>query len=235
MTPLTRTTTPVPWPGWSRVRAEADPHRIGSGGSCSIRFVTPSDEDLLVSAPDIVAVYDALEEGRPIELRRDLRRRAGPGSALRTAAQLDAIAAAIASLVRDLPDGVLREPGGEADWNVAQTVGHVADSRAGLALAASLAATGRFPANAPAVVPGVPGAVDASRDAVLRRLESSRRIVTRAARSIAGHESDPCPLEHPLVGRLRCGEWLLFAGVHDLMHVAQLRAIAAARLPEVTA
>ena len=71
--------------------------------------------------------------------------------------------------------------------------------------------------------------------AVYDALGSSRRVVARAARSIAGHESDPCPLEHSLVGRLRCGEWLLFAGVHDLMHVAQLRAIAAARVPEVTA
>ena len=125
MTPLTRTTTPAPWPGWSRLRAAADLLGNGSGGSCSIQGVTPPDEDLLVAAPDIVAVYDALG--------------------------------------------------------------------------------------------------------------SSRRIVVRAAGSIAGHESDPCPFEHPLVGRRRCGEWLLFAGVHDLMHVAQLRAIAATRLPEVTA
>src|SRR3989304_4187896 len=43
----------------------------------------------------------------------------------------------------------------------------------------------------------------------------------RAAERIAGHELEPCPLDHPLVGRLRCGEWLLFAGVHDLMHVEQ--------------
>jgi hypothetical protein len=28
------------------------------------------------------------------------------------------------------------------------------------------------------------------------------------------------------VGRLRCGEWLLFAGVHDLMHLEQLHRIA---------
>ena len=33
-------------------------------------------------------------------------------------------------------------------------------------------------------------------------------------------------LDHPLVGRLRCGEWLLFAGVHDLMHLEQLHALA---------
>jgi len=37
----------------------------------------------------------------------------------------------------------------------------------------------------------------------------------------------PCPLEHPLVGRLRCGEWFLFAGVHDLMHLEQLDGLAA--------
>ena len=57
---------------------------------------------------------------------------------------------------------------------------------------------------------------------LLRRLATSQRIVERAARSIAGHEMDACPLDHPLVGRLRCGEWLLFSGVHDLMHLEQL-------------
>jgi hypothetical protein len=36
----------------------------------------------------------------------------------------------------------------------------------------------------------------------------------------------PCPLQHPLVGQLRCGEWLIFAGVHDLMHLEQLHALA---------
>jgi hypothetical protein len=39
---------------------------------------------------------------------------------------------------------------------------------------------------------------------------------------------EPCPLEHPLVGTLRCGEWFLFAGVHDLMHLEQLASLAAA-------
>ena len=55
----------------------------------------------------------------------------------------------------------------------------------------------------------------------------SQKAIERAARSIEGHETDPCPLEHPTVGRLRCGEWLLFAGVHDLMHLEQLQAIEA--------
>jgi hypothetical protein len=51
--------------------------------------------------------------------------------------------------------------------------------------------------------------------------------VERAARSVEGHEVEACPLDHPLVGRLRCGEWLLFAGVHDLMHVEQLERLEA--------
>jgi hypothetical protein len=29
------------------------------------------------------------------------------------------------------------------------------------------------------------------------------------------------------VGRLRCGEWLLFSGVHDLMHLEQLERLEA--------
>jgi hypothetical protein len=28
------------------------------------------------------------------------------------------------------------------------------------------------------------------------------------------------------VGRLRCGEWLFFAGIHDVMHIEQLESIA---------
>ena len=51
-------------------------------------------------------------------------------------------------------------------------------------------------------------------------------LIARSAAAVAGHETDPCPLDHPLVGRLRCGEWLLFAGVHDVMHLEQLHAIA---------
>jgi hypothetical protein len=29
-------------------------------------------------------------------------------------------------------------------------------------------------------------------------------------------------MRHPLIGHLRCGEWLLFVGIHDLMHLEQL-------------
>ena len=91
-----------------------------------------------------------------------------------------------------------------------------------------MAAQRRWPDAPPAVVPGVPGPADAPRAELLRRIALSQRIVERGARSIAGHETDPCPLEHPLVGRLRCGEWLLFAGVHDLMHLDQLERLEAA-------
>jgi hypothetical protein len=74
----------------------------------------------------------------------------------------------------------------------------------------------------------VAGEKGVGRDVLIRRIAASQRLVERAARSIAGHEEDPCPLEHPLVGRLRCGEWLLFAGVHDLMHLEQIHGIASA-------
>ena len=180
-------------------------------------------------APDVVAAYRAIEPGRSLAVRRAVRRRAGPGSTDAIVAQLAAIATAFGALVGALPDDVMAQPGGEEDWTVAQAVGHVATSRAGLVLAASLAASGRWPDDAPPVVPGVPGPADADRAALVARIATSQRIVARAARAIAGHETDPCPLDHPLVGRLRCGEWLLFAGVHDLMHLDQLRQVAAGR------
>lgn len=177
---------------------------------------------LTVDAPDIVAAWSGIDRGRFIAVRREVRRRAGAGSAPRVAAQLESVAAMLASVVRSLPDEAFGLPGGEDDWTVAQALGHDADARTGLALAASLAATGRFPRDAPAVVPGIPGAADATREQLLGRLASSQRIVNRAARSIEGREGEACPLDHPLVGRLRCGEWLVFAGVHDLMHLEQL-------------
>lgn len=173
-------------------------------------------------APDVVGAWRGIAAGRPIELRREVRRRAGHGSAVVIVPQLAAVAASLASVVAELPEAALALPGGEGDWNVAQAVGHTADARARLALAASLAASGRWPAAAPVVVPGVPGESAVGREGLARRLATSQRVVERAAAAIAGHEADPCPLVHPLVGRLRCGEWLLFAGVHDLMHLEQL-------------
>jgi hypothetical protein len=177
-------------------------------------------------APDLVAPYLALEDGAPLGVRREIRRRAGAGSASDLLVQHAAIAAAYAVHLDDLPDEAFGSPGGEEDWTVAEALGHAFDARAGLVTAASLAAQGRFPADARPVVPGVPGPAGASRDELHRRLAASQRMVERAVRSISGHEADPCPLEHPLVGRLRCGEWLLFAGIHDLMHLDQLDSLA---------
>ncbi len=183
------------------------------------------------AAPDVVATYRAIEVGRPDTVRAQVRHRAGSGSTDRIADQLEVIGQALADLISRIPAEAFALPGGEEDWNVAQAVGHDLDARVGLVLAASLAASGRWPAGAPPVVPGVPGPADTTREELLRRLERSRRIIARAARSIAGHEADPCPLDHPLVGRLRCGEWLLFSGVHDLMHLEQLHELAETVLP----
>jgi len=182
---------------------------------------------LEATAPDAVAAWRRLERGQLLGVRREVRRRSGEASAERLTVQLGALAAALTSVVERLPDEAFGMPGGEVDWNVAQAIGHEASARSGLVLAASLAASGRWPDDAPRVVPGVPGSPDASRDALVRKLAQSQRLIDRAARQVAGHETDPCPLDHPLVGRLRCGEWLLFAGVHDLMHLEQLHGLAA--------
>ena len=183
-------------------------------------------DELERDAPDVVGAWRGIESGHFISVRREVRRRAGAGSTGRIVDQLGATGAALTRIVESLPDGAFALPGGEADWTVAETIGHVASARSGLILAAALAATGRFPADAPRVVPSVPGSAGDGRDALVAKLERSRRLIARSAAAVAGHETDPCPLDHPLVGRLRCGEWLLFAGVHDVMHLEQLHAIA---------
>jgi hypothetical protein len=175
-------------------------------------------------APDVAAVWRSIEEG-PVRFRREIRRRAGPGTAGGILAQHEAVADALGAVLAALPDALLREPGDEGDWNVAQAFAHTTGARRWLAHAAALAARDEWPAEAPRVVPGIPGPADASRDQLALLLAKSRRSMATSAAAIAGHEAERCPLDHPLIGRLRCGEWLLWAGVHDLMHLEQLRAL----------
>ncbi len=191
-----------------------------------IRGTTTWVDALEPGAPDIVAAWRGIDEGRFIEVRREVRRRGGPGTAEAISAQLATLADALAAFVEQVPDEVLTQPGGEGDWNVAQCIGHDGESRVGLCLAASLAASDRWPPDAPTVVQGIPGAADQDRATLLRKIAQSQRLIDRFARTVAGHESMPCPLVHPQVGRLRCGEWLVFAGIHDLMHLEQLHALA---------
>ena len=183
-------------------------------------------DELDRDAPDVVAAWRGIEEGRFISVRREIRRRAGAGSAEQSLGQLEATAAALTTIVEALPEEAFALPGGESDWTVAEAIGHDAAARSGIVLAASLAAARRGPADAPSVVPSVPGDAAADREQLVRKIAQSQRIIARAVRAVAGHEIDPCPLDHPLVGRLRCGEWLLFAGVHDVMHLEQLHGIA---------
>jgi hypothetical protein len=184
-------------------------------------------EALEREAGDLVAAFRNIEVGRFIAVRREIRKRMAVGAAPSIVPQLAAVAAALDAMITVLPETAFAEPGGEGDWNVAEAIGHVAHARAGLTTAGALAAAGRWPDDTPPVEPGIPGVAAASRDDLRRRIAVSQRVVERAARTIEGHETDPCPLEHPLVGRLRCGEWLLFAGVHDLMHLEQLHEIGA--------
>jgi len=183
-------------------------------------------------APDVVAAWRGIDEGEFLSVRREVRKRAGHGSADGIVTQLGTLATALTAFAETAPEEILRAPGGEADWNVAQAIGHACEARAGLCLAAGLAAAGRFPADAPTVVPGIPGPPDGDRATLLRKIAQSQRLIERSARTVAGDESEPCPLVHPLVGRLRCGEWLLFAGVHDMMHLEQLHDLAGRTQPE---
>lgn len=182
-------------------------------------------DDLEGLAPDPVSAFRNIEVGKFISVRREVRRRTQKGTAPAIAPQLAALADALDAIVARLPDDAFVAPGGEGDWNASQAIGHTAHARAGLSLAGALAASGRWPADVSAVVPGIPGEAAATRDELRRRIAVSQRAVERAARTIDGHETDPCPLEHPWVGRLRCGEWLLFSGVHDLIHLEQLHRI----------
>jgi len=185
----------------------------------------PWVDALEAGAPDVVAAWRGIDGGDIAGARREVAQRTGEGTAGTIVPQLAALAEALITITTTLPEAALRAPGGEADWNVAQCIGHDCESRVGLCLAASLAAASRWPADAPTVVQGIPGAPDVDRETLLRKITQSQRIVERAARTVAGHELEPCPLDHPQLGRLRCGEWLLFAGVHDLMHLEQLHAL----------
>ncbi len=184
-------------------------------------------DSLEAVAPDVVAVRRLIESDYRAA-RRELRSRGGPGSVAGVLAQQEAVADALAAILAQIPEVLLRAPGGEEDWNVAQAFSHTTAARRGLARAGALAARGEWPAEVPRVVPGVPGPADASREALFALLDKSRRSMAESAAAISGHESAPCPLEHPLIGRLRCGEWLLFAGVHDVMHLEQLHRLAEA-------
>ncbi|HEX2884311.1 MAG TPA: DinB family protein [Candidatus Limnocylindria bacterium] len=186
--------------------------------------------DLEAGAPDVVAAWRALDDTPRglVRMRRELRDRVRTGDAPRLVAQAEAVADALAATLRDLPEALLRAPGGEEDWNVAQAFAHTTAARRFLASWAALDAGREAPeGDAPSVTPSVPGPPDATRDQLLTFLEKSRRGIAEAADRIRGHETQPCALDHPLVGRLRCGDWLVFVGVHDLMHLEQIHRLRA--------
>ena len=185
---------------------------------------------LEADAPDVVACWRALDSNFSglKALRRELRARVTEGDAPRILAQQSAVGDELERALRALPEPLLREPGGEEDWNVAQTFAHTTGARRFLATWAALDAAGRWPEEGePVVTPSIPGRADASVDQLIVLLDKSRRAIRDAADAIAGHELDRCRMRHPLIGHLRCGDWLLFVGTHDLMHLEQLDKLAA--------
>jgi len=137
------------------------------------------------AAPDVVAVWRLIDTDFRAA-RRAMRHRAGPGSAERVLAQQEAVADALESALAGIPDEMLRAPGGEEDWNVAQTFAHTTGARRWLVRASAWAALGTWPTEVPAVVPGVPGKPDADRETLLTLLAKSRRSMAESAAAIAG-------------------------------------------------
>jgi hypothetical protein len=180
---------------------------------------------LEADAPDVVACWRALDSTFTglKALRRELRGRIGEGDAPRILAQQEVVGDALERVLRDMPERLLRAPGGEEDWNVAQAFAHTTAARRFLGTWAALDAGGEWPTErAPKVTPSVPGPPDASLERLLTLLDKSRVAIREAAERIEGHELQRCGMDHPLIGRLRCGEWLLFLGIHDCMHLEQL-------------
>jgi hypothetical protein len=186
-------------------------------------------EALDADAPDVVACWRVLDWDLAglKRLRRELRSRVATDDAPRIVAQQDRVADALGAVLASLPEELLRAPGGEEDWNVAQAFAHTTAARRFLATWAALDAAGApWPASdGPVVTPSVPGPPDATRETLIRYLDRSRRAIREAGGRIAGHETQRCGMTHPLVGHLRCGEWLLFVGIHDLMHLEQLHTL----------
>jgi DinB superfamily len=182
---------------------------------------------LVADAPDVVACWRALDSSFTglKALRRELRDRVHAGDAPRILAQQEAIGDELERMLRALPEPLLRAPGGEEDWNVAQAFAHTTAARRFLATWAALDAAGAWPEGPerePVVTPSIPGPADATVDDLIVKLDKSRRAIREAADRIDGHELNRCRMRHPLIGHLRCGDWLLFVGTHDLMHLEQL-------------
>ena len=177
-------------------------------------------------APDVVACWRALDNSYSglKQLRRELRDRVHTGGTPRILAQQEVVGDALEAVLRAMPERLLRAPGGEEDWNVAQAFAHTTAARRFLGTWAALDAGGReWPKErAPVVTPSIPGRPDATRDELLVLLDKSRRAIREAAARVGGNERQRCGMDHPLIGHLRCGEWLLFLGIHDCMHLEQL-------------
>src|SRR5687767_13843036 len=102
---------------------------------------------LEADAPDVIACWRALDNNFSglKALRRELRDRVHEDGALGILAQQEAVGEQLRRMLAAMPDELLRAPGGEGDWNVAQAFAHTTAARRFLGTWAALDAGGRWP------------------------------------------------------------------------------------------
>lgn len=128
-----------------------------------------------------------------------------------------------------VPADRFRERPAPGEWSAAETWAHILDmNEQGAAAIEAILEGGAPPARAiddalrpaPAGLPGGPACCD--------RYRARREQLLHRAAAARGDEHLDRTIRHPMFGDLSWREWLLFMRVHDLDHLRQLRAIAAA-------
>ncbi|GIW14812.1 MAG: hypothetical protein KatS3mg063_0665 [Tepidiforma sp.] len=135
----------------------------------------------------------------------------------------------LADAARAVPPARFHEPPAPGEWSAAEVWHHILEMNEAGAAAIEAILDGREPASRSVddrLVPGGSSLQDGP-SCYARYLERRERLLARVA-AARGDEHLDRTLRHPVFGELNWREWFLFMRVHDLDHLRQLQAIAAA-------
>lgn len=112
------------------------------------------------------------------------------------------------------------------EWSAAEVWAHILDmNESGATAIETVLDTGAAPARTPDDT-ARPVQLPASAAAAWAQYERRREALFDRVLRASGEEAPTVTLPHPLFGDLTWRQWLLFMRVHDLDHLAQLRAVA---------